>query len=574
MRLPRVRRISTRVLISFILVVIFQGALSIVTLYLMMTQATESSIEDQRLRTRSFIERYFADVLKQVQVNADLLSGQAKFAGFIARGDTYSLKRELEFYLTPLKIDSIFVCDESGAPITIAGDRDMASVHLRRNPWDEYLLGNAVTISGEGNKIQIWGINPISLGDRKALLGAAFSLNRSFIGRIEEITGTVMLLALRKSILVNGRLSDDKFIEYSRRVSRDPEAGSSGMIGNYVYKTAILRGLPELEMVYFIDRGPGVELLGRYVTGALILLAIALVVAFLISMLLYRFSFHKPFTEFLAVIRQISKGDLNFQPTLEGAVEFVELEREFGDMTANLRNLERKLQISSRMAAIGEMVAGVAHQIRNPLAIMRVSAEMIRDKATQSMGGHADDAKIASLGAMIVSEVDSLSTIVSKFLDFTKPLSIKKSPTDVAALVRRVVDHLPAEARNGVKVSVRCSPGAGVVRLDEHLIEQALGNLANNAIEACQGSGEISITADRSDGSLRLSVEDTGPGLPEDTATQIFNPFYTTKSDGTGLGLSIVHRIMEAHGGTVEAMNKPEGGAVFTLTIKADDIDG
>ncbi len=620
MTLPSFKKISTKVGLSYVLIVLLQGGLSILTLNYVTNQAMGASLEDQRLKTRRLIENYFIDAKNEMVVKAGLLAGQGNLTSLLVRRDLDTLSYELSFYLAPLKLDAILVVDPQGKKIVDVGKSSISNLLLKRNPIDLLDTGFTTTATGggtlnvnsEGNNIQLWSIREMTVnGRRQGLLCAAQNLDRAFIGRIEDISDTHMLLALRKTILVNGRLADNVFIEYNRRVTADPELGASGRIKNFVYKTTTLPDYPELELVYFIDTSQSTALLSRYVTSSLLILAATLVVAFVTSILLYRLSFQKPFAAFQEAIRRIASGDLSFEFERGSENEFADLEREFEAMTGNLRELEKELQIRSRMAAVGEMVAGVAHQIRNPLAIMKVSAEMIRDsvpavagpefavsagaetakrergdsagagtaskvktKTSPAFRVRASEANIRPLIDMIVSEIESLGAIVSKFLDFTKPLKVNSEEVDIGEFLSRATSLVPMGHYAGREVRVSVSPGAERARFDRRLMEQALRNLVTNALAATDPGGIVTVGAERlpagdaGRGSFRLFVKDDGQGMNEDVLSQLFHPFFTTKSEGTGLGLSIVHRIVEEHDGSVEVRSRPGEGTVFTIILK------
>jgi signal transduction histidine kinase len=579
---PDLSKISTKVALSYVCIAMLQGGLSILTFNFVTTQAMEASLDDQRRKTGRLIESYFSDAKNEMAITADLIAGQGKLVSLLAKRETASLAYELSFYLAPLKLDAILVVDSQGRKIVDVGRSSITDILLKRNPFDSLDKGYSTTISGEGNRIQLWGLHEItSNGRRRGMLCVARRLDRSFIGRIEEISGTQMLLALRKTILVNGRLGDNVFIEYNRRVTADPDLGASGSIKSYVYRTTHFQDYPELELVYFIDTAPSIQLLSRYVTSTLLILAATVVVALITAILLYRFSFQKPFAAFQDAIRRISNGDLAFRFSQNTETEFADLEREFETMTENLRKLERELQIRSRMAAVGEMVAGVAHQIRNPLAVMKVSAEMVRDIATPRKGaaakapsraGTSPEARIRPLVEMIMSEIDTLGSIVSKFLDFTKPLNIKSEEVLVADFLAKVASHIPMGQFPGRELRVETAPEATRAVFDKRLMEQAVCNLIENALAASKIGGEVMVRAERKTGNLggefRLVVSDGGEGMSEEVRSQIFHPFFTTKSDGTGLGLSIVHRIVEEHGGSVDVNSKVGSGTEIAIILR------
>jgi signal transduction histidine kinase len=571
-----VGKLSTKVALSYVCIAILQGGLSILTLSFVTTQAMEASLDDQRYKTGRLIENYFTDAEKEMAITADLLAGQGKVASLLSRHETASMAYELSFYLAPLKLDTILVVDASGKKIADVGSASISNVLLKRNPYDMLDNGRTTMISGEGNRIQLWGFHEITAnGKLRGLLCVARRLDRSFIGRIEEISGTQMLLALRKTILVNGRLGDNIFIEYSRRVTADPDLGASGRIKSFVYRTTHLPDFPELELVYFVDTAPSTKLFSRYVTSTLFILAATIFVALIMAIILYRYAFQKPFAAFQDAIRRISSGDLSFKFSQTAETEFADLEREFETMTENLRKLEHELQISSRMAAVGEMVAGVAHQIRNPLAIMKVSAEMIRDASggpKKRGAGQKPGTDIRPLVDMIVSEIDSLGAVVSKFLDFTKPLKIKSEDVQVANFLARVSSLIPMRQFPGRNLRVETSPGAERAVFDKRLMEQAVCNLIENALAASGEGGEVRVRAERAASGagreFRISVRDQGEGMSEEVRSQLFHPFFTTKSDGTGLGLSIVHRIVEEHGGSIDVKSKIGWGTEITIILR------
>ena len=303
MTLPSFKKISTKVGLSYVLIVLLQGGLSILTLNYVTNQAMGASLEDQRLKTRRLIENYFIDAKNEMVVKAGLLAGQGNLTSLLVRRDLNTLSYELSFYLAPLKLDAILVVDPQGKKIVDVGKSSISNLLLKRNPIDLLDTGFTTTATGggtlnvnsEGNNIQLWSIREMTVnGRRQGLLCAAQNLDRAFIGRIEDISDTHMLLALRKTILVNGRLADNVFIEYSRRVTADPELGASGRIKTFVYKTTTLPDYPELELVYFIDTAQSTALLSRYVTSSLLILAATLVVAFVTSILLYRSASRSP----------------------------------------------------------------------------------------------------------------------------------------------------------------------------------------------------------------------------------------------------------------------------------------
>lgn len=240
--------------------------------------------------------------------------------------------------------------------------------------------------------------------------------------------------------------------------------------------------------------------------------------------------------------------------------EVVRLRRE-------LTSANAQLQRSKRLSALGEMAAGIAHEIRNPLAAIQLYVGMAIDDLDtdppQTGEALANSRKIASA-------VQGMSAIVNDVLSFARGIEPDCRPCGACELFdRAVAAHQPAIDAAGVTVVRRdLSRGPLAVGVDAGLMQQALLNLVRNAVDAmaeCDGPRELVLDIEPDELGWVLVVADSGPGIPADATDRIFNPFFTTRSTGTGLGLAIVHRIVDAHGGSVAVTN--EGGACFRLSL-------
>jgi two-component system sensor histidine kinase AtoS len=253
---------------------------------------------------------------------------------------------------------------------------------------------------------------------------------------------------------------------------------------------------------------------------------------------------------------------LSTSPLLSKDGEKIGMIAIFEDIT-RVKQLEEKLSLSSRLAALGEMAAGVAHQIRNPLGVMKVSAEMLRDyyRVTE------DERNYQRITHMMISEIDTLNIVIRNLLDFARPRDIQKSPCSISEIIRCSLESLPLDKYPELEIETLDSDHLPDYLMDKSLIEQVLSNLILNAIQASPPDGRIRISAATQQGHLQIAIQDWGCGFDESTRKQIFNPFFTTKSDGTGLGLSISHRIIEQHNGTIDVFSTPGGGSTFRVTL-------
>jgi two-component system sensor histidine kinase HydH len=242
---------------------------------------------------------------------------------------------------------------------------------------------------------------------------------------------------------------------------------------------------------------------------------------------------------------------------------YQELSATLQETNAQLRRVEAEARRSERLAALGQMSAGLAHEIRNPLGVIKGSAEMLSQKLTgaQPLAGE--------LAGYISSEVDRLNALVARFLDFARPTQLEMRPQRISEIVDRAIESVEHQYPNAqVRVERNYSAALPDVSVDEQLCERVFVNLIQNAFQsmaAADSNGEpvlkLSATAENSNGSAGVAVvvEDTGPGIPPDLREQIFNPFFTSKKDGVGLGLAIVAKIVDEHGGSIRLEESPRG---------------
>lgn len=246
------------------------------------------------------------------------------------------------------------------------------------------------------------------------------------------------------------------------------------------------------------------------------------------------------------------------------------LAEELAVTNRQLERAEAEARRSERLAALGQLSAGLAHEIRNPLGVIKGSAETLGRRLASS------DAISVELAGYISSEVNRLNSIVTRFLDFARPHELEKHPAEIAPLVEHALkaahDRWP---ESKVEVERRYSDGLAPVPVDAELCEQVFLNLVMNAYDAMGTAGgklRLSINAAHSGGrgGVEVDIEDTGPGVPAELREQIFNPFFTTKKSGVGLGLAIVSKIMDDHRGWVRIQSEPGKGACFRLFLPAE----
>ncbi|RMF80569.1 MAG: hypothetical protein D6739_10135 [Nitrospirae bacterium] len=238
----------------------------------------------------------------------------------------------------------------------------------------------------------------------------------------------------------------------------------------------------------------------------------------------------------------------------------------FQDLT-QVKRLEREAQAREQLAAIGELSARLAHEVRNPLGAISGAAQLLAESG--AAGGRA-----ARLMGIVVRESARLNRLVEDFLGFARPRPGRPVAVELARLAREVVDLVQADPEvGGVEILAEGDPVA--VRLDADAVRQCLLNLIQNAIHAVAAGGRVAVRAtwEARDGEVRFEVEDDGCGIPEEELERIFFPFHTGRPDGTGLGLAVVKRLAEACGARVAVASRVGEGSRFTLRWPAEAVE-
>ena len=240
----------------------------------------------------------------------------------------------------------------------------------------------------------------------------------------------------------------------------------------------------------------------------------------------------------------------------------------FKDLT-RVEQLEERERLRDRLAAVGEMAAVIAHEVKNPLAGIEVMAGLLRRKMPD-----APDAQVVL--SDIINEAKMANAIVQEVLDFVRPIRLQVEHTAVADAVQGAIQLAETKARRGaVAVNVMLADGLPNINADQHQITQVFTNLLMNAYEAMGGAGHVTISADRlrlDDGgeareAVLVEITDDGPGIAPDVAEKVFDPFFTTKAQGSGLGLAIVRKIVDAHDGRIDLRTSPGQGTTIRVTL-------
>jgi signal transduction histidine kinase len=287
----------------------------------------------------------------------------------------------------------------------------------------------------------------------------------------------------------------------------------------------------------------------------------------------------QPVSNLLQQMRRVQKGDLRARAIAESADEIGELTQGFNSMVISLETTtdelhashEKQIQQASKLASIGELASGIAHEIRNPLAGIGAAVEVMAEDA-------GNNGKYAEVVAEMRKQVSRLNTTLHELLDFARQREPEIAPCDARNLIKPMLALVRPDAqKQHVEIVEHYAPDLPLMCGDTQQVQQVILNIALNAIQAMPQGGTLTLTAEAVDKSLRaghdravrISITDTGVGIPRENLHKIFSPFFTTKHRGTGLGLAITHSIVEKHHGAIRVASEPGRGTTFVLEFPA-----
>jgi len=294
-----------------------------------------------------------------------------------------------------------------------------------------------------------------------------------------------------------------------------------------------------------------------------IVMTMTIVIAFFIIVFVFFLSHSiiKPINQLVRATEQIGGGALQYKIDIDSKDEVGKLAKSFNKMTHNLEGSQKRLVHSEKMASLGRLAAGVAHEINTPLTNISTSAQILMRKMDDS------DPKMERL-KVVEENVNLATNIVKGLLEFSRQPKPKFEELNVNDLLIRTLKMLKYQIIK-VEVIKDTDPDLPMIFGDSGQLQQVFINLIVNACQAMPKGGKLTISTKRRDDFIEIAVKDTGPGITKENMDKIFDPFFTTREygEGTGLGLSISHGIIERHNGRIEAKSKIGGGTTFIIEL-------
>ena len=391
---------------------------------------------------------------------------------------------------------------------------------------------------------------------------SSYVLNPAILRQVKEVVNAEIVLFDQNGQIVNVTFSDpalhNKLKTFFRSYSDKPSVGTEMKLGDARYRT-ILRplSLPEHGQAYLSIWMPTreAERLKRKIVlilggitffGILGMAAVGYLIARTIT---------APVEELVNVTEKISRGSLNERVRVGSEDEIGSLAHSFNHMIDQLMSYEQRLVESEKLATAGQMAAGLAHEIRNPLTSIKMLGQVLRSR----MKNQPEDQKTLD---GLVKEIDRLDRTIQEFINRAMPGELSLTKGDINREVREVIGVAEESlAAKDIVVHQDLSDDIPTISMDREKTKQVLWNLVLNAKEAMPKGGKLTVATKRVDKQfVEISVEDSGHGIADGEPEQLFQPFFTTKPEGVGLGLTMSRKIIEKHGGELFLENRPQGG--------------
>ncbi|HIL13637.1 MAG TPA: HAMP domain-containing protein [Deltaproteobacteria bacterium] len=538
-------------------------------------------LKDSAAITRAALQELLAGQLQNVKTWASLgltnstrTEDQPELAHFLEQ-----LTRNYAVYLDVLVLDGNDVCLASSWPehrgLTYPGlGKRFLDAHQRPRPavaWSEehqtFYVGIASPLLGSKN-----GALLVAMLDRAALDTIVRPRRDSAPVELLLLNADLEILAGSNRALLGDSLPlwENQLIKGGKHEHDDEQiysavdpAGEELLVSRLPLQA--YRALPRLDWTVVASLPEQLAFLPlTRARNYIVLLVLAAIVLGIAMAWALAESVARPIKELTLVTQRIAReGTLEAVPDPDSNDEVGELARSFQAMVENVTAAHDELVQSSKLAFLGELAAGIAHEIRTPLGIIKNSAQLLERRALK-----ADDKEAQEFSRFIQGESDRLNLTVDELLNLARPTPLKKSPASINAIVERATGFLSTEARSRkVSLSADLAPSLPETRCDAGQLFQVLLNLTMNSLQVSTPGSSVLISTRRLGDELEIAVTDDGPGIPPDLLGALFTPFVSQREGGLGLGLAIVKRIVEAHGGKISGENLQTAGARFALTL-------
>ncbi len=426
-------------------------------------------------------------------------------------------------------------------------------------------LGNQTAELSKAIQVGVEEVTGSGSSDESRLAQYLKTLNSKGINEISIISNTDEIIASTNPTKIGSAVSPKKK-ELIIKAELGEPVSTEGRAYNVI--VPVIAGEAHYGYIHLKINADDVSLMLKHnmvkrIFAALLVFGLGIGIAIFLSV-----RYTEPIHGVVNAAKKVAAGDFNQSLPVDRKDEIGELTTSFNFMMQRLREnkrLEERLREAEHLSAIGQLSRTIAHEIRNPLNFISLSIDHIREKYQPSDTGEAKN--FETLVSSIKEEIRRLNRLVTDFLDYGKPLKLNMQSVSAAAILNEVVEIIRAKAESEGVTIVEKRDFAPVLTLDPELMKTCILNVVMNSFQAMSRGGTLTISTEKKDGNLMLSIGDTGKGVPKENLSKIFEPFFTTKESGLGLGLATTKRIIEEHGGKISLQSDDGSGSTVTLSL-------
>jgi signal transduction histidine kinase len=582
--------LRSRIFLASALLAVLCIGVAISLVNVTVTQEAERTLEREIVATGAQVDQLRAERTQTFTLMARLIADLPKLKAAMETNDPPTVKDIAGGYQAQLNASLLMITNKAGGVLYAAGGSPRAAAIAANQPAVRDALAghDSLSLLPQPNGVLQVVTIPVTLErPRREILGTfstGFLLDDALAAQLKKITGSDLAFGMDGQILTStlpreaypalarllrtsgiSRLviADQEYEALPRPLSADDRGGApSGPVA------LILR-----------SRTEQLQSLQAIHTGLALTAVLAVALATLLSFTVAR-TIAQPLAAITDVMREVAAtGDLTRKIALRHGNRWDDddarlLATTFNTLTDSIARFQREMSQKERLSSLGRLSTVIAHEVRNPLMIIKAALHSLRQPG-------AGPETVREAAADIDGEVVRLNRLVNEVLDFARPIRYELSTVGVNALCRESADAALASGP-GAAIACDLDPDLGTLSTDPERLRIALVNLLVNARHAVNGSGDaagagepgVSLITQSTDGRLRITVADRGPGIAADDLAQIFDPYFTTKRGGTGLGLPIAKNIVEGLGGTIAVSSAPGAGTRFVIEFPLDPAQG
>ena len=538
------------------------------------TNEAERALQREILATGSIVDQLRTTRTETYTITARLIADSPTLKAAVETGDPPTVQVNIRKYGPLLNsANLLLVTDARGRVLATTGDASAAARLLAGQPAIQDALVGKETVSllPQPNGILQVVTVPINLFETRAeLLGtlsAGFLLNDTLAVQLKEITGSDVAFGMDGRILATTLGREDDPMLAARLGTTGVSTATIGGDEFAVLPRPLNPGAASGPVALILrSRTEQLRSLKAIQTGVAVTAVVAVLLATLLSFAVAR-TITRPLAAITDVMRDVATtGDLTKKITLGDRQRWHDedaqlLATTFNTLTDSVARFQREMSQKERLLSLGRLSTVIAHEVRNPLMIIKGSLHALRQK-------DLDETKMREAVTDINEEVERLNRIVNEVLDFARPIRFDMSPADLAALCRESATASQA-AGPGAPVTLDLDPSASAVTTDAERLRIALVNMLVNARHAVNGTpgGDVALKMRASGSRVTITIADTGPGIDPTHLAHVFDPYFTTKRGGTGLGLPIAKNIIEGLGGTIAIDSTLGGGTEIRVDL-------